>query len=210
MKYTVDTSPPASIFQSGQQSRYDLKSQLQGNCTASGRTAGGTIMNALRRDVSKLEILNLSSTLGHRTISGSQKATTRNQDICNPPHPFRRLPLLIPRPWLTLIPNDRMEFKLDRILCIIATVSLTPIVAHGIRKDIARTTECGRSDTSTNLWVAFEPVLGVLVPEVEGAVGASGAEGAVDGVEGYGVYGVDFCDVALGRVGLAVAFEGEV
>lgn len=53
-------------------------------------------------------------------------------------------------------------------------------------------------------------MFGVLVPEMEGAVATGGAEGAVFGVEGDGVYGVDFGDVALGGVGLAVAFEGKV
>ncbi len=53
-------------------------------------------------------------------------------------------------------------------------------------------------------------MLGVLVPEVEGAVGTRGAEGAVLWVEGDGVYRVDFCYVTRSWVLLAVAFEGEV
>jgi hypothetical protein len=103
-----------------------------------------------------------------------------------------------------------MQLDLDRILCIIASIALTPIIADRICKYIASPTEPGGSNAATNLRVAFETVLCVLVPEVECAVGAGGAKGAVDGVEGYCVYRVDFCNVALRGVGLAVAFEGEV
>lgn len=53
-------------------------------------------------------------------------------------------------------------------------------------------------------------MLRVLVPEVKGTVAAGGAEGAVLRVEGDGINGVDFCGVAGGAVGLAVALEGEV
>jgi hypothetical protein len=143
-------------------------------------------------------------------MSASQKFTTKKLSSQTISPQIKGLPLLIPRPRLTLIPNNRMQLNLNRILRIIATVSLTPIVAHRIRKDIAGSAESSCSDAAADFGVAFEAVLGVLVPEVEGAVRAGGAEGAVDRVEGYGVYGVDFCDVALGGVGLAVAFEGEV
>lgn len=120
------------------------------------------------------------------------------------------LPLLPSRPRLALVPNDRMQFDLDRILCVVPAVALAPIVAHGVREDLAGTRETGRGDAAADFGVTFEAVLCVLVPEVECAVAAGGAEGAVDGVEGYGVHGVDFCDVARRGVGLAVAFEGEV
>lgn len=53
-------------------------------------------------------------------------------------------------------------------------------------------------------------MLGVLVPEVEGAVAASGAEGTVLRVERDSIYGVDFGDIAILGVLLAVAFKGKV
>jgi hypothetical protein len=103
-----------------------------------------------------------------------------------------------------------MQLDLNRILRIIPTISFTPIITDRIRKDIARATKRRGCDAAAYLRVTFEAVLCVLVPEMEGAIGTRGAEGAVDGVEGDGVDGVDFSDVALGGIGLAVAFEGEV
>jgi hypothetical protein len=103
-----------------------------------------------------------------------------------------------------------MQLDLDRVLRVVPTVSLTPVVANGVRKDVACAREGGGGNAAADFWVAFEAVLGVLVPEVEGAVATGGAEGAVDGVEGDCVDAVDFGDVALVGVGLAVAFEGEV
>ena len=70
-------------------------------------------------------------------------------------------------------------------------IPLTPIIADRICKDIASPVEARRADGAADLRVALEAVLGVLVPEVEGAVAAGGGEGAVYGVEGDGVYGVD-------------------
>ena len=51
-------------------------------------------------------------------------------------------------------------------------------------------------------------MLGILVPEVEGAVTARSAKGAVDRVEGYRVNSIDVDVVCRWRV--PVAFEGEV
>lgn len=53
-------------------------------------------------------------------------------------------------------------------------------------------------------------MLGVAVPEVEGAVAAGGAEGAVLWVEGDGVDGVHVRDIPCVGGRLPVAFEGEV
>lgn len=89
-------------------------------------------------------------------------------------------------------------------------VPLTPIIADGVGKDVPRPVEACGADGAADFRVAFEAVLGVLVPEVEGAVAAGGGEGAVHGVEGDGVDGVDVGDVARLRGGLSVAFEGEV
>lgn len=89
-------------------------------------------------------------------------------------------------------------------------VPLTPVIADGVREDVPGAVEACRADGAADFGVAFEAVLGVFVPEVEGAVAAGGGEGAVDGVEGDGVDGVDVGDVAGLRGGLSVAFEGEV
>jgi hypothetical protein len=103
-----------------------------------------------------------------------------------------------------------VQLQLDRILRIVPRISLAPVVTHRIREDVAVAAERGRGDATADFGVALEAGLGVLVPEVECAVGAGGAECAVLGVEGDGVDGVDFGDVALAGVVLAVAFEGEV
>lgn len=101
-----------------------------------------------------------------------------------------------------------MQHNLDGVLRRVPLVPLAPVVRDGIREDAARLVEGRRNNGATDGRVPLEAVLGILVPEVEGAVGASGAEGAVDGVEGDVVYGVDGDDV-VGR-GLAVALEREV
>jgi len=103
-----------------------------------------------------------------------------------------------------------MQLQLDRVLRGVRRIALAPVIADGVSKDIAVLVEARGGDGAADLGVAFEPVLCVLVPEVEGAVAAGGAEGAVLRVEGDGVYAVDFGDVARGRVLLAVAFEREV
>lgn len=80
-----------------------------------------------------------------------------------------------------------MELDLDWILRVVAAVALAPVVADGVREDVACARKGCGGDAAANLGVAFEAVFGVLVPEVKGAVAAGGAEGAVHGVEGDGV-----------------------
>lgn len=89
-------------------------------------------------------------------------------------------------------------------------IPLAPVVAHRICEDVAILIECGGGDGPTNVWVAFEAVFGILIPEMEGAIGSSGRESAVLRVEGDGVNGVDAGDVTVGGVLLAVTLEGEV
>lgn len=89
-------------------------------------------------------------------------------------------------------------------------VAFAPVVADGVGEDGAGVVEVGGGDGAADFGVALEAVLGVLVPEVEGAVAAGGAEGAVHGVEGDGVDGVDVGYVPRRGRRLAVAFEGEV
>jgi hypothetical protein len=101
-----------------------------------------------------------------------------------------------------------MQHHLRRRGGSVALIALAPVVTNRIREDVPRRTEARRGDRTADRGIALESVLGVLVPEVEGAVGAGGAEGAVLGVHGDGVDGVDLGDVALR--GVAVALEGEV
>ena len=103
-----------------------------------------------------------------------------------------------------------MQHDLDGLLRRVLRVALAPVVAHGVREDVASAVEGRRHDLPADLRVALEAVLGVLVPEVEGPVGAGGAEGAVLRVEGDRVHAVDVALVARVRRGLAVAFEREV
>lgn len=103
-----------------------------------------------------------------------------------------------------------MQHDLVRVLLRVMRVALAPIVADCVGEDVAVAVELCRRDGSADLRVPLEPMLGVLVPEVEGAVATGGAKGAVLGMEGDGVDRVNFGDVALGGVVLAVAFEGEV
>lgn len=119
----------------------------------------------------------------------------------------RKLPLLTPRPRLTLLRRNKMKLNLNRQTRCIMRIPLTPIIADSVSEDGTVVVESRSCDAAADFWVTFESVLGVLVPEVECAVGACGAEGAVDGVEGYGVYGIDFGHVAVCGVLLAVAFE---
>ena len=122
----------------------------------------------------------------------------------------RTLPLLRAGAGLALIANNRMQLDLDGVLGGVSAKALAPVVADGVGKDVAVAGEARGGDGAADLRVPLEAVLGVLVPEVEGAVGARSAEGAVLRVEGDGVDGVDFGHVALRGVLLAVAFEGEV
>ena len=101
-----------------------------------------------------------------------------------------------------------MQHNLTRILLVIELIPLAPIITNRIPKNRAVAIEIRRADTAPHIRIPFQPMFGVLVPEVESAVGAGGAEGAVDGVEGDGVDGVDVAGVVDGVA--AVAFEGEV
>ncbi len=81
-----------------------------------------------------------------------------------------------------------MKFDLDGVVLGVATETLAPVVTDGVGEDVAVLAKARCDDAAADLGVSFEAVLGVLVPEVEGAVGACGGEGAVLWVEGYGVY----------------------
>ena len=95
---------------------------------------------------------------------------------------------------------------LRRIDCI----TLTPIIADRIRENASGAVETRRADRPAHLRISLEPMLRILIPEMERAVATGGAEGAVLRVERDGVDGVDVADVAGVRWWLAVAFEAEV
>lgn len=120
------------------------------------------------------------------------------------------LPLLRPRPRLTLINRNRMQHDLIGRLRRIDGVPFTPVVADGVGEDGAVAVEAGGRDGAADGRVALETMLSVFVPEVEGAVGAGGAEGAVHRVEGDGVDRVHVRRIAVVGRGFAVAAEGEV
>lgn len=92
----------------------------------------------------------------------------------------------------------------------VSAVSLAPIVADGISKNVSIPVERRRGDGSSNERVALETVLGVLIPEVERAVAAGGAERAVLRVEGNRVQCEDVADITIGARCLAMAFEAEI
>lgn len=53
-------------------------------------------------------------------------------------------------------------------------------------------------------------MLGILVPEVKGAVAACSAEGPMNRVEGYSIHRVDMRDITVVRWGLPMTSKGEV
>lgn len=120
----------------------------------------------------------------------------------------RFLPLLNAGPGLALVALDGVEHDLVGVVLAVGHVALAPVVADGVREDGAARVEGGRRDAAADVRVPLEPVLRVLVPEVERAVATGRAEGPVLRVERDVVDGVHLGRVALGRV--AVALEGEV
>ena len=119
------------------------------------------------------------------------------------------LSLLDARARFALLGIDGVQHDLDGRLRVVRRVALAPVVADGVGEDGSVLVESGGRDAAAHVGVALEPVLRVLVPEVERAIGARGAEGAVDGVEGDVVDGVDVGYV-VGIWGVPVALEREV
>ena len=103
-----------------------------------------------------------------------------------------------------------MKLDLDRVLLVVASVALAPVVADCICENVSVFAEARRNDAAADFRVALEAVLCVLVPEVEGAVGAGSRESAMLWVEGNGIYREDLCGFASVGVGLAVALKREV
>jgi len=87
-------------------------------------------------------------------------------------------------------------------------VTLAPIVADRVREDGTVLVECRCCDAASDVRVALETVLGVLVPKVECSIGTSSAECAMNGMERNIVDGIDIGDAVGG--GVAVTLEREV
>ena len=84
--------------------------------------------------------------------------------------PPQRLPLPCLRPRLTLIPRNRMQHDLIRQLRCVILIPLTPIITDRVREDVSSTVEVRRTDCPSHLGIPFQPVLRVLVPEVESSI----------------------------------------
>jgi hypothetical protein len=113
-------------------------------------------------------------------------------------------------PWLALITLHWVQHDLVGVVCTVVLVALAPVVAHCVSEDVAGSAEVCGGDASTDIRVALESVLGILVPEVERAVGARGGEGSVYGVERDGIDRENVLSVAIRCRRGAVAFEAEV
>ena len=103
-----------------------------------------------------------------------------------------------------------MQHHFVRQLRGVRGIALTPVVAHSIGEDISIAVERGTGDSSPYRRIAFQAVLSILIPEVEGTIAAGSAERAMDGVERDCVDGVDIVDVPIIRRGFAMALEAEV
>ena len=118
------------------------------------------------------------------------------------------LPLLDAGPRLALVSRYRVQHHLGRVGRRVALEALAPVVADGVGKDGSGLVKRRRRDASSDVGVALEPVLGILVPEVEGTVATRRAEGSVLRVERDVVDRVDVGDASLG--GVAMALERKI
>ena len=91
--------------------------------------------------------------------------------------------LLATRAGFALVSHHRMEHDFVRQLRSVVRIALAPIVRYCIGKDVAGAVKVGRTDCTSDLWVAFESVLGVFVPEVKCTIATSGTECSVLGME---------------------------
>lgn len=103
-----------------------------------------------------------------------------------------------------------MQHNLVRRALLMALVPLAPVIADRICKDVASVIEVCRRNSATDLWITFETMLRVFVPEVKCAVRAGSAECAVDWMEADGIDRVDVANGAVIWWAAAVAFEAEV
>jgi len=89
-------------------------------------------------------------------------------------------------------------------------ISLTPVVADRVGKNVAIPVEGCGSNASTDLRIALESVLRIFVPEVESPVRSGRGKCTMNWMKRYGVDRKDLIHVTVGRVRLAMAFEGKV
>lgn len=98
-----------------------------------------------------------------------------------------------------------MHHDLIWILWCVGGITLAPIIADSIRKDVSSLVKSGRRDGTSSGGVALQSVLGNSVPEMESAIRASSAERAMYWMERDGVDRVDVGHVVLGWI--SVTFE---
>ena len=103
-----------------------------------------------------------------------------------------------------------MQHDFVRQLRRVGVEPLTPIIADRIGENATRAIERGRADGAAHLRVPLQAILGILVPEMEGAVAARGRKGPLHGMEVDRVDGVDIADVALRGRRLPMALEAEI
>ena len=114
------------------------------------------------------------------------------------------------RPRLTLVSHHRMQHDFIRQLRRIGVEPFTPIIADRIRENASRAIERGRADRAPYLGIPLQPILGILVPEMERAVAPRGREGALHGMEVDRVDRIHVADIALRGRGLPMALEAEI
>lgn len=113
-------------------------------------------------------------------------------------------PLLVGWPGLALVRLHWVEHNFGRVCRGVALEAFAPVIANGIGEDGASLIECRRCDTTTDIGIAFEAMLGILVPEVERAVTTCCAESSVLRVKRDVVDCIYVCCVTLRRVAVAL------
>jgi len=114
------------------------------------------------------------------------------------------------RSGLHLIWSHRVQHDLVGSLLGIGRVTLAPIVAYSVSKDITIATESSARDRTANRWVTLKTVLRILVPEVECTVTTSRTESSMNGVEIDRVDRVNVADITVGGRSFTMTLERKV
>lgn len=96
------------------------------------------------------------------------------------------------------------------MLWVVGAIPFAPVIADGVGKDVTILAEACGCDGAADFRIPFEPMFGVLVPEMECAIRARSAECTMYRVERDGIDGIHLGHVTVDGVLLAMAFEGEV
>lgn len=96
-----------------------------------------------------------------------------------------------------------MQHNLGRVVGGVGLVSLAPVIANGIGKNGTGLVEFGGGDTTTDIWITLQSVLGILIPEVECAVATGCTKRSMLRVERDVVDSIDICGLILGLVPMA-------